>query len=112
MANFPMLNNVPSVWGPIITDVIIAHNNTILNIRINNIILNGNIKDAAHGLLKYVLGKYSKSDCKIYSFRFTWTENIVTIHWDPNEIAFNVKPEYFDSLKYEFDRLGKLLTFL
>ncbi|CAB4196562.1 hypothetical protein UFOVP1290_82 [uncultured Caudovirales phage] len=112
MANFHGHYDMPSVWGPIITYVTIIHNSTTLIIGSNSVILNGNIKDAANGLLNYVLGRYSKSDCRIYSFRFTWTENTITINWAPSEIAFNVKPEYFDSLKYEFDRLGKLLTFL
>jgi hypothetical protein len=70
--------------------------------------LEGNIRDAAYGILQYII-RYSRLRIKPHSVNnmdFEYSEKNISLVWNGDN-----KPEFFDELNAQFQKLSELIAF-
>lgn len=110
MANFPIANfSIPSTWSIDNSTAILCNGSRLAIHADGSIVLEGNVKDAALGLIKYVVDR-------------EWVPGLLEIQINKTisiecEGDFKLcyigkqKPEFWDELVREFNRAAKMKAF-
>lgn len=112
MANFPIANyRIPMSWN-IDNTTFIVHNDTKFCVHSDgSMSLEGNVKDAAYALFKYVFEKEYALGLIQISLNYgiiIYCENQIRLELYNKE---KPAPEFWDELVIEFDRIVKMKVF-
>lgn len=110
MALFPFSNQIPGVYGPPPQDLVFAWNESSFTVTKDGYgVLKGNAKDAAYALLKHVI-TFSELRMRPLSINwqleFEYLDDKISILWKGK-----YKPDCFDELKLQFEKLSQLMVF-
>lgn len=111
MAIFPFLSHqIPGVYGPGPMDYKYEYNGSSFTLtKDNKIVIDGNLKDAAFGLLKHIISfsEIRMRPMSIDGLEFVYKEDCISLKWNGHEPL----PDNFEEFVKQFEKLSTLMVF-
>ncbi len=116
MANFPMAIfpfnpfQIPGYYGIPPQDYVYEYNGSSFTLtKDNKIVIKGNLKDAAFGLLKHIIvfSEIRMRPMSIDGLEFVYNEDAISLKWNGTEPL----PDNFEEFVQQFEKLSKLMVF-
>jgi hypothetical protein len=108
MALFPIPNRLPGYYGIPPQDMVFEYKGSSFTITKDGTgILEGNVKDAAFAILKHVISfsEIRMRPISVSQMEFDYKEDVISLKWN------GTKPDFFDEMNLQFERLSKLMVF-